>query len=113
MMALALSTGGAVVVSSGSAVAAPDGCTLAPDESYLPVYYNFTAACNAHDICYEAKRGGGSEGRRYCDDLFRADMKGWCNSYYTRWYQAPARLAYRGVADIYYQAVRAFGGGFF
>ena len=116
-MAVGLGTGGAVLVTAGVASAhepGTNGCTLSPDVGYVPVYYDFHAACDAHDLCYITKpKGDTSAGRKWCDDEFRGDMKAWCNGYYSAWWAAPARVACRGVADVYYNAVRAFGGPFF
>lgn len=89
-----------------------NGCTLSPDSSYFPVYYNFHDTCDRHDVCYDTKPFGDSTaGRKACDDRFRADMKSWCNNRYGS--TSPARYACRGVADTYYGAVRTFGGAFF
>ena len=57
--------------------------------------------------------GGAVRGEALLDVALRADMKSWCDEYYWRWWQAPARVACRGVADTYYTAVRTFGGAFF
>jgi hypothetical protein len=115
--AITLGTGGAVVATGAVASAhepGTNGCTLSPDVGYVPVYYNFHRSCDRHDLCYMNKPYGDSEaGRKMCDDAFRAHMKGWCNGYYDAWWQAPARVACRGVADVYYTAVRTFGGPFF
>ena len=91
-----------------------NGCTLAPDSGNVPVYYNFHRACDRHDLCYGHKPyGDTSAGRKACDDAFRVRMYGWCNGYYDAWWQSPARVACRGVANVYYTAVRTFGGPFF
>jgi hypothetical protein len=115
--AVAVAASGGALVSSGVASAhgsGTNGCTLSPDVGYVPVYYDFHAACDAHDLCYINKpHGDTSAGRRACDDRFRADMKGWCNHYYDAWWESPARVGCRGVADTYYAAVRTFGGPFF
>ncbi len=115
VLAIGLTTGGAVVATSGTASAQEaDHCTLSPDVGYVPVYYDFSSSCATHDWCYEVKpHGNTSAGRKQCDDEFRANMKNWCNTYYRAWWQSPARVACRGVADVYYNAVRAFGGAFF
>ncbi len=117
LIAIGTSTGGAVLTVSGVASAhdpGTNGCTLSPDSGYVPVYYNFHEACDDHDLCYGRKlHGDSAAGRKACDDEFRADMKRWCNEYYDAWWQAPARSACRGVADVYYTAVRTFGGPFF
>ena len=117
VVAVGLTTGGGVLVSSGTVSAhepGTNGCSFSPDVGYVPVYYDFHRSCDRHDLCYLNKPyGDSSAGRKACDDGFRADMKAWCNGYYTAWYQAPARAACRGVADTYYTAVRTFGGIFF
>ena len=72
------------------------GDQLVPDRG---PWFNFTAACAAHDACYAARRG-----QAYCDLRFRDDMYAHCA---TRvWYQ---RGLCRSTADVYYQAVRRFG----
>ncbi len=115
--AAALSTGAAVMAVDAVASAhepGTNGCTLSPDVGYVPVYYDFHRSCDQHDLCYLNKPyGDSSAGRKACDDQFRASMKSWCDGYYSRWWQAPAKVACRGVADTYYTAVRTFGGAFF
>lgn len=117
MAAAALSTGVGVTVSNGVAQAhepGTNGCTLSPDVSYVPVYYDFHRACDRHDLCYINKPfGNTSAGRKACDDQFRSNMRGWCAGYYWRWYQSPLRSVCYGVANTYYGAVRTFGGAFF
>lgn len=117
MTALALGVfGGGMGVDASSIVQAhgggTNGCTLSPDVSYVPVYYNFHNSCDTHDLCYIHKPfGNSSAGRKACDDQFRNNMRGWCNNYYSSW--NPARYVCRGMADSYYSAVRVFGGAFF
>jgi hypothetical protein len=115
--AITLGSGGAALVTTGAASAhepGTNGCTLSPDVGYVPVYYNFHRSCDRHDLCYLNKPYGDTDaGRKACDDAFRTHMKGWCNGYYDAWWQSPARVACRGVADVYYTAVRTFGGPFF
>jgi len=116
-LAIGLGTGAGAVITTGAVAAhepGTNGCTLSPDVGYVPVYYDFHASCDRHDLCYIDKPfGSTSAGRKACDDAFRADMKGWCNWYYSAWYAGPPRVACRGVADTYYSAVRTFGGPFF
>ena len=72
------------------------GDQLVPDSG---PWFNFTAACAAHDACYGAQLG-----QAYCDDRFRDDMYAHCA---TRvWYQ---RGLCRNTANVYYEAVRQFG----
>jgi hypothetical protein len=115
--AAALSVGGVGLWAGGAASAhepGTNGCTLAPDVGYVPVYYDFHRSCDLHDLCYLNKPYGDNDaGRKACDDEFRANMRGWCAAYYSRWWQAPARVACYGVAETYYTAVRTFGGPFF
>ena len=117
LVAIGLGSGGAVLAAEGVASAhepGTNGCTLSPDVGYLPVFYNFHRPCDGHDLCYRDKPyGDTSGGRKACDDAFRAAMKAWCNGHYGHWWQIPARVTCRGVADVYYAAVRAFGGPFF
>src|SRR3954453_11455399 len=112
-IAIVLSSGGAALTTDGVAAAhepGTNGCTMSPDVGHVPVYYNFHRACDRHDLCYANKPYGNSPaGRQACDDAFRAGMKSWCNGWYGAWWQAPARAACRGLADVYYVAVRAFG----
>jgi hypothetical protein len=72
------------------------GDQLVPDSG---PWFNFTAACAAHDACYGAQLG-----QAYCDSRFRDDMYAHCA---TRvWYQ---RGLCRNTANVYYEAVRRFG----
>ncbi len=72
------------------------GDQLVPDSG---PWFNFTAACAAHDACYGAQLG-----QAYCDSRFRDDMYAHCA---TRvWYQ---RGLCRNTANAYYEVVRRFG----
>jgi hypothetical protein len=117
LVAIGLGSGGAMLAVEGVASAhepGTNGCTLSPDVGYVPVYYNFHRSCDGHDLCYRDKPyGDTSAGRKACDDAFRADMRAWCNGRYGHWWQFPPRVTCRGVANVYYVAVRAFGGSFF
>jgi hypothetical protein len=117
VMAIGLGSGGAVLAAEGSASAhepGTNGCTLAPDVGHVPVYFNFHRSCDRHDLCYRDKPfGDGRAGRKACDDAFRTDMRAWCNAHYDAWWQAPARVTCRGVANVYYVAVRVFGAPYF
>ena len=108
---------GGVAVGTSSPVAAhqpgTNGCTLSPDSGYSPSYYNFHDACDRHDLCYINTPNRTSAGRKACDDAFRADMRSWCATYYRAWWQAPFRSNCYATAEVYYQAVRTFGGAFF
>ena len=72
------------------------GDQLVPDSG---PWFNFTAACAAHDACYAAQRGQAN-----CDRRFRDDMYAHCAT--RPWYQ---RGLCRNTADLYYEAVRRFG----
>ena len=117
VLAATMSTGGAVLFGSAAASAhepGTNGCTLSPDSGYSPSYYNFHDACDRHDLCYVNKPfGNTSAGRKACDDAFRADMRAWCANYYRAWWQAPFRSNCYATAEVYYSAVRTFGGAFF
>lgn len=72
------------------------GDQLVPDSG---PWFNFTAACAAHDACYGAQLGQAN-----CDRRFRDDMYAHCAT--RPWYQ---RGLCRSTADVYYAAVRRFG----
>ncbi|RJQ82923.1 phospholipase [Pseudonocardiaceae bacterium YIM PH 21723] len=79
-----------------------DGCTLAPDR---PLGFNFLPACLRHDFGYgNYKRQGrfDEDVRKDIDDNFRDDLYDICHG----------NLACVLVANIYYAAVRAFGGAY-
>jgi Prokaryotic phospholipase A2 len=72
------------------------GDQLVPDSG---PWFNFTAACAAHDACYGAQLGQAN-----CDRRFRDDMYAHCAT--RPWYQ---RGLCRNTANVYYEAVRRFG----
>ncbi|PRW64424.1 phospholipase [Actinopolyspora mortivallis] len=77
-----------------------DACSYSPDE---PLGYEFTASCQRHDFGYRNYKKQGrftEQNRRAIDDNFRADMYSSC---------AGEALCER-AADLYYLAVRQFGG---
>jgi len=77
-----------------------DGCSWSPDE---PFGYEFLPACQRHDFGYRnyKKQGRFTEAnRKRIDDNFRADMYGICGDNWTC----------KRTADVYYYAVRGFGG---
>jgi len=91
-----------------------NGCSYSPDSSYVPVYYNFHGACDRHDYCYHFHYyGEGYSGRLGCDNEFRNNMRAWCLNHYSSWWAVPARYTCYGVAQTYYEAVRAAGWAFF
>jgi hypothetical protein len=80
-------------------------CTNAPDR--VSGFYDFRHACAHHDACYAlhyATRSG-------CDSTFLSEMRVACRAD-NAWYN-PARLACYDVANLYYGAVRVFGGPYY
>jgi hypothetical protein len=78
-----------------------DGCSSSPDN---PLGFNFVKACYRHDFGYRnyKKQSRFNETTRLSiDNKFKADLYEICNG---NW-------ACNRVADIYYAAVREFGGG--
>lgn len=91
-----------------------NGCTMSPDRGWFPIYYDFKNVCNRHDYCYdELWFGSGEKGRKRCDSQFLAEARGWCNKRYKSAVLAADRVACRGVAWVYYKAVRLFGKSYF
>ncbi|MGP4018145.1 phospholipase [Saccharopolyspora sp. 5N708] len=77
-----------------------DGCSMSPDE---PLGYEFRTSCDRHDFGYRnyKKQERFTEANREeIDDNFRDDMYSVCGS----------DLGCKGTANIYYYAVREFGG---
>ncbi|MCP2256934.1 phospholipase A2 [Streptoalloteichus tenebrarius] len=77
-----------------------DGCSKSPD---APLGYNFLPACHRHDFGYRnyKKQSRFSEAnRKRIDDNFHNDMYAICGSSWTC----------KRTADVYYKAVREFGG---
>ncbi|ASU82914.1 hypothetical protein CDO52_09045 [Nocardiopsis gilva YIM 90087] len=77
-----------------------DSCSWSPDN---PVGYNFDPGCKRHDFGYRnyKKQSRFTEPNRLkIDNNFRDDLYGICDGDWLC----------RGVADIYYNAVREFGG---
>ena len=62
-------------------------------------WFNFTAACAAHDACYGARMG-----QVACGNRFREDAYAHCAR--RPWYH---RGLCRSTANAYYDAVRRFG----
>lgn len=76
-----------------------DSCSYSPDE---PLGYEFGESCHRHDFGYRNYKRQDrfdEDTRRTLDDNFRGDMNDQCGSDTTC----------RGVATVYYQAVRQFG----
>ena len=77
-----------------------DGCSASPDD---PFGFTFLPACHRHDFGYRNYRLQGrfnDTTRLNIDNRFRSDMYGICGS---NWWC-------RRTADVYYYAVRSFGG---
>ncbi|ETN45601.1 uncharacterized protein HMPREF1541_09433 [Cyphellophora europaea CBS 101466] len=80
-----------------------NGCTASPDN---PLGFDFLASCQRHDFGYrnyKAQDRFTEPARETIDDNFRDDMYAQCAS------EGGLEGVCRGVADLYYEAVRAFG----
>jgi hypothetical protein len=78
-----------------------DGCSNAPDN---PFGFNLVRACQRHDFGYRNYKRQGrftAAARLRIDNRFRADMYRVC----------AGRWACNRFADVYYAAVRRYGGG--
>lgn len=72
-----------------------------------PFGFNFIPACYRHDFGYHNYRLQSrftQSGKKRIDDNFRTDLKYQCTF-------ESFRSVCNGLADVYYAAVRAFGGG--
>ncbi|KAF5987098.1 phospholipase A2 [Fusarium coicis] len=81
-----------------------DGCTSSPDN---PFGFPFVPACNRHDFGYNNYRIQSRftvSNKARIDSNFKTDLYYQCTS-------SSAAGACRALADVYYAAVRAFGGG--
>lgn len=79
-----------------------DGCSSSPD---TPLGFDFLSACHRHDFGYrnyKAQARFDETSRLSLDTLFRADLYSVCGR---NW-------VCQRTADIYYAAVREFGGGY-
>jgi hypothetical protein len=77
-----------------------DGCSSSPDD---PFGFTFLPACQRHDFGYRNYKRQGrftEDNRLRIDNRFRSDMYGVCGS---NWFCLR-------TADVYYHAVRQFGG---
>ncbi|KAH6887526.1 prokaryotic phospholipase A2-domain-containing protein [Thelonectria olida] len=82
---------------------ASDGCTSSPDN---PFGFPFPPACNRHDFGYQNYRAQSrftESAKLKIDNNFKSDLYYQCNS-------VSAKSVCRALADVYYAAVRAFGG---
>lgn len=94
-----------------------NGCTLVPDSGR---YFDFHAACDRHDLCYDQLWfgkgrwiiGTGWTGRLACDDLWRREMSASCDRRYPRSGDTRRRRCGQVIGE-YYAGVRLFGGPWF
>ncbi|KAF4445832.1 phospholipase A2 [Fusarium austroafricanum] len=80
-----------------------DGCTSSPDN---PFGFPFVPACNRHDFGYQnyrIQKRFTVSAKAKIDSNFKNDLYFQCNG-------VSASGVCRGLADVYYAAVRAFGG---
>ncbi|KEY69297.1 hypothetical protein S7711_01747 [Stachybotrys chartarum IBT 7711] len=80
-----------------------DGCTTSPDN---PLGFPFVPACHRHDFGYHNYRAQSrftESGKLRIDQNFRTDLYNQCAT-------TSLNSVCRGLADVYYAAVRAFGG---
>jgi hypothetical protein len=98
--------------SSFPAAEGPNGCGAqggvpVPDRVY-------TSACNAHDLCYSTLSSYSAKTRADCDSAMLSAMKSACQDAYpgtgTLGYNWLQRHECYKQADVYYEAVRRFGG---
>ncbi len=87
---------------------ADDGCS-GPTP---PVIFDDNA-CRQHDFGYRNvplyAQGRNEDVRKSIDERFLSNMYLRCDRRWSRWYQAPLRVACKGDALIFYGAVRNFG----
>ncbi|WP_190822248.1 phospholipase [Saccharopolyspora pogona] len=77
-----------------------DGCSMSPDK---PLGYKFRTSCERHDFGYRNYKKQdrfGEDNRKKIDDNFKSDMYSVCGT----------DMVCKGTANIYYYAVREFGG---
>ncbi|KAK0725845.1 p15 like protein, partial [Lasiosphaeris hirsuta] len=82
---------------------ATDGCTSSPDN---PFGFPFLPACHRHDFGYRNFRAQSrftDSGKLKIDNNFKTDLYYQCSS-------SSAAGVCKALADVYYAAVRAFGG---
>ncbi|KAK1830654.1 phospholipase a2 [Podospora conica] len=80
-----------------------DDCTSSPDN---PLGFPFKPACHRHDFGYRNYRDQSrftTANKKKIDDNFKKDLYYQCSSSSVGW-------LCRALADVYYAAVRAFGG---
>ena len=69
--------------------------------------FDFTAACAAHDACYEQFHGTNETKRKRCDDRFYSAMSSYCKDRW-RWWQSEYYDCL-ATAAAYYTGVRIGG----
>lgn len=77
-----------------------DSCSLSPDQ---PLGHDFSESCDRHDFGYRnytRQERFTEQNRRAIDDNFRDDM----------YYSCRDEVVCEGTANVYYWAVREFGG---
>ncbi|KAF2009232.1 hypothetical protein BU24DRAFT_428774 [Aaosphaeria arxii CBS 175.79] len=81
-----------------------DGCSGSPDD---PMRFNFTASCYRHDFGYGNLKDQDrfDDDKKKVDKKFKDDMKDECDKEDNVLKEA----ACKGLAELYYRAVRAFG----
>jgi len=82
-----------------------NGCTFAPDN---PLGFDFFEACDRHDFGYRNYKAQGrftATNRERIDQNFLKDLNNQCEKE-----GFIAETICKGLADVYYEAVRAFGG---
>ena len=80
-----------------------NGCTASPDN---PLGFDFRQSCQRHDFGYrnyKAQSRFTDPAKATIDDNFREDMYNQCAT------EGALQGLCRGVADLYYAAVREFG----
>jgi len=80
------------------------GCTFSPDK---PLGFNFLDSCKRHDFGYRNYKQQDrftEPNRKRIDDNFKKDLYNECSKY-----GVPGSWECRGLANVYYQAVRMFG----
>jgi hypothetical protein len=96
------------VVAGAGAGKSIDACTGVPDTGDL---FDFTDACLTHDSCYiEQPHGSTAEGRKRCDQEFRAAMMAVCQERHPGRSRSTDRRLCKAVAIAYYLGVRVLGG---
>ncbi|KAJ9661504.1 hypothetical protein H2198_001884 [Neophaeococcomyces mojaviensis] len=81
-----------------------NGCTASPDQ---PLGWNFLPSCQRHDFGYHNYKNQGrftDDNKALIDSNFKNDMYDECNTH-----SGLSATACKGLANVYYEAVSAFG----